>query len=124
MVGESTETENAAIVGAPGKASHTGKGVPGKERPFPTGHVTILAAGTRQYVTMIRSGQTVTIEADDGNTGDVYIGNREMTATNGFPIFAGGSVDISLEHSDEPGEYVKIYADAATTDDVLYWAKV
>ncbi len=52
--------------------------------------VTIASAGTRQQITASEIAvYSVIFQADDLNTGDIYIGDSTITAANGIELAAG-----------------------------------
>lgn len=60
---------------------------------------TITTAGTRERLTTAdRSIPAVVIQALTANTGIVYVGDSEVSATNGLELSAGDS--ITLENDD------------------------
>lgn len=65
----------------------------------------------------------VTIKADITNTGIVYIGNSDVTAsgtaaTDGFPLSAGESLTLEVTNSNIP------YAIASSNNQKVYWVAV
>ncbi len=91
---------------------------------FETNYTTVATAGTPVKITKLYAGQTITVWADDGNTGDCYIGNRRVNSTIGYPITPNGTLSINLTHGYEKHKYVEIYVDAANAADKVYWIKI
>lgn len=83
--------------------------------------VVVAAAGTAVPIsaTVIRSGSVI-IEAHPDNTGDMYVGDSNVDATNGITLQPGQSVEISgnhLRNGDDEIILSDIYVDAATNGD-------
>jgi len=89
-----------------------------------TNFTTVATAGTPVKITKLYGGQTLTIWADDGNTGRVYIGKRQVNSTIGYPIPVDGTVSINLTHGFPPHKYLELYVDAATAADTVHWIKI
>lgn len=97
---------------------------PEEELSFETNFTTVAAAGTPVRISSLYAGQTMTIWADDGNTGDVFVGNRRVNSTVGFPLAPNGVLTVNLTHGYEKHKYIVLYLDAANADDKIYWIKV
>jgi hypothetical protein len=42
--------------------------------------------------------ETITIKALDTNTGQVYVGNSVVTSGSGYPLYAGETVTLDIDH--------------------------
>lgn len=89
-----------------------------------TNFTTVASAGTPVKITKLYAGQTMTLWADDGNTGDVFVGNRSVNSTTGYPIAPNGVLTINLTLGYELHKYIEVYLDAANANDKTYWIKV
>lgn len=79
------------------------------------GTVTITTAGTRQRVTTSDiSMYSVLIQADPGNTGNVYVGDITVTSLNGEVLAPGDSYIVDLDPEIEL-KLADFYVDAATS---------
>lgn len=76
---------------------------------------TVDEAGTAQPLSATSiEAYGVTIKALADNTGDIYVGDSNVSSTNGFVLDAGEELTL------KPGGWVElnqIYIDAGTTDD-------
>lgn len=95
-----------------------------EKRYFETGQATVSAAGTRVLVSTLFGNQAITILAAAGNTGNLYVGDQDMTSLNGLVLPPGASINISLNTSIQSNEYVKIFIDAATSGDKASWIRM
>ena len=91
---------------------------------FETNSTTVASAGTRVKITKLYGGQTITMWADDENSGDVYVGNRSVNSSNGYPIPADGILSIDLTSGFQPHKYLELYLDAANAADKVNWIKI
>lgn len=90
--------------------------------------ITVTTAGTRvQFNATDLEAAVVSFSAPSGNTGDVFIGDSSVSATAGFCIPKGTTIQVqdmnaALGHG-ETLNLKNVYADAATNGDkvsVLY----
>jgi len=90
-------------------------------RYMDTGHVDLTTAATVYKVVRLRGGQAVIIKALSGNSGNVYIGKRDVSSSLGFELCPGESIKIEYMPDKMPGEFLDIYATSATSgDDVCF----
>lgn len=61
------------------------------------------------------SGGELTIRANTGNAGDVFVGDSDVSSTNGFELGAGETVTLSV------ADVSDIYVDAANNGDGISW---
>lgn len=121
---------NANIVMQSNKRTGSGglglaKDTPREEELFlETNFTKVATAGTPVKITKIYAGQTITLWSDDGNTGDVYVGNRQVNSTTGYPITINGNLSINLTQGIESHKYFELYLDAANAGDKVYWIKI
>jgi len=91
------------------------------ERHFETGQVDLTATSTAYEVVKLRGEGAVIIKALVGNSGNVYIGRREVSTATGFELAPGESIKIEYQPDRMVGEFLRIYAVCATAgDDVCY----
>jgi hypothetical protein len=88
--------------------------------------VTITTAGTRVQLTSSvshRYCRSIYIEADDGNTGNIFVGDVTVSSTRyAATLAAEQGFSITVE-----GEYLDartIYLDAATNGDIAQWSAI
>ena len=81
----------------------------------------VATAGTRERLTDLnRTAPAVTIQAKSGNTGKVYIGNNQVSSTNGFELSAGDSITLDSEVLGLANAIIRldeIWLDVATSTD-------
>ena len=86
------------------------------------GTVTVASAATAVAFSASRSRViALTVRAQEGNTGIVYLGDSGVSASSGFPLHQGTD-GVHSEHRLDipPGESISLedlYLDAATNDD-------
>lgn len=91
------------------------------KRYFETAHVDLTTAGTAYKILDLRTGEAVIIKALVGNTGNVYVGQENLTSSTGFELAPGESIKISLSDFKDIDETLTIYGTSATSgDDVCY----
>jgi len=91
---------------------------------FETGLTTVAAAGSPVKIAKLYSGQTITLWASNGNTGTVYVGNRYVNSTTGYPITVNGTLSLNLTRGYEYHKYIELHLDAANADDKVHWIKL
>jgi len=84
----------------------------------------IETAGKPVEITTVHGGHTLTIWADDGNTGDIYIGGRDISSTNSIVLAPGATIDLNLTQGVYRKLFVRVFADAATSSDSIRWMKL
>jgi len=57
---------------------------------------------------------TVVLKADDDNTGNIYVGNSDVTTSSGLRLSPGQSLSIDIDNLN------KVYVIADTADQKLY----
>jgi len=64
--------------------------------------------------------------APTANSGLTYVGDSEVSATNGYVLGAAGGADATLELNFSPGSITMdtFYIDAASTGDNVSWAAI
>jgi len=73
----------------------------------------VTTAGTAEPIILdsILIEDKVTIKANEGNTGNIYVGNNSVTNANGLILSAGESVDLKID------DLSKVYVDADVAGD-------
>ena len=90
-------------------------------RHFEHGQVDISTAGTRERIKRLVGNAVLTIRANTGNAGDVYVGNEDVDSSNGFILGPGESIELIFNHHRDRNEYLDIHVDVATSgDDISY----
>ena len=92
---------------------------------FDAGTTTVSTAGTEQQISNT-SNRVLYLKAKAlaANSGLVYIGVSDITATNGYELSAGN--EIELNFADVGGTILlsTVYVDAATNGDKVCWAVI
>lgn len=78
-----------------------------------TGQTTVTTAGTRVALAASTIVISVVITANQGNTGNIFVGNSNVTSANGYILTPGASVTFDFEN------LADIFIDAATSGDVV-----
>lgn len=82
--------------------------------------ITVAAAGTAVTISATEIPVTsVIIEADASNTGNIYIGDSSVDATNGITAVPGESINVSTDDIPrQADEFIlsDIFVDADTND--------
>ena len=90
-------------------------------RFFETSQVDLTSTSLTYAVVKLRGGQAVIIKAHAANSGNVYVGRKDVTTTTGFELLPGESLKIEYFPAKDVGEYMELYAVSATAgDDVCY----
>jgi hypothetical protein len=80
--------------------------------------VTVPAAGTAVQIDSDTSIREYYIRALPGNTGVVYLGDSNVSASNGLPL---AKADGPIFYN---GRLSELYVDAATNDDGIGWLEI
>jgi len=91
---------------------------------FEVRRTAVTTAGTRQPLTVLYGGHTLMIWADDGNTGDIYIGNRDVSSTESVVLAPGATFEFDLTAGVYKKKFISVFVDAATAADSVRWLKL
>ena len=90
-------------------------------RYFETNQQELSTAGTAEKVLDLHGGAAVIVKALVGNTGNIYLGDRAVSASTGFELAPGESLKVEYLPEKKSGEFLEIWADCATSgDDICY----
>jgi hypothetical protein len=83
--------------------------------------ITIAAAGTRQRLTSTSTGiYAIIFQADDLNTGKIYVGDSSVSSSNGVSLAAGDVYVIEAsDFGDKELDLSDYYVDTATNGNVV-----
>jgi predicted amino acid racemase len=89
------------------------------------GTTTVSTAGTEQQLSNT-SNRVLWIKAKAlaANSGIVYLGVSDVTATNGYELSAGNEIEINFAEAGGSIAFSTIYVDAATNGDKLCWTVI
>ena len=83
--------------------------------------ITVSSAGTAVQISSVDTPVTsIVLQADVDNTGNVFIGDSTVSASNGIELTPGQSFELKSDQIPrQDGELIlsDIYVDAATNDD-------
>ena len=86
-----------------------------------TGQVDLTATTAIYKIATLRGGQAIVIKALVGNTGNVFLGKKDVKTSNGFELSPGESIKIEYLPDKETSEYLDLYCVPATAgDDVCF----
>ena len=68
----------------------------------------------------------IKFSAPAGNSGVTYVGESDVSSSNGYPLGAAGDVDAQLELDFRPGSVSAdtFYVDAASSGDDVGWVMI
>ncbi len=83
--------------------------------------VDLTTAATVYKIAKLRGGQAVIIKALVGNTGNVYVGKKDVSSANGFELSPGESIKIEYSPDKETTDFLDIYSTSSTSgDDICF----
>ena len=89
------------------------------------GTTTVSSAGTRvQISNTVSKVRWIRVKALAGNSGLVYFGTSDVTATNGYELAATNTIEISFAELGGTVPFSSLYVDAATNGDKVSWVVV
>jgi len=89
------------------------------------GQVDLTTAGTPVKITNLRGGESVTIKALTGNSGNAYIGSSySLSSTTGFELDSSESVTLTLPITFGPDNYIEIWGDTSNSGDDVCFVKL
>jgi hypothetical protein len=89
------------------------------------GTTTVSTAGTEQQLSNTANRVLyLKAKALAANSGIVYLGVSDVTATNGYELSAGNEIEISFADAGGSVVFSSIYVDAATNGDKLCWVVI
>jgi len=89
------------------------------------GTTTVSTAGTEQRLSNTANRVLwVKAKALAANSGIVYLGVSDVTATNGYELSAGNEIEINFAEAGGSVIFSSLYVDAATNGDKLCWTVI
>ncbi len=90
-------------------------------RYFDTGQKYLASSSIVYSILKLRGGESVILKAKQGNTGQVYLGKKDVTSSTGFELSPGDAVIINYLPAKSQDEYIELFAIPATSgDDVTF----
>ena len=89
------------------------------------GTTTITTAGTEVQISNTTNRvRKIQAKALAANSGITYLGVSDVSATNGYELSAGNTIEISFAELGGTIAFSSIYVDAATDGDKVCWTVV
>ena len=89
------------------------------------GQVDLTATSTVYKIVDISGGQSVTIKALQGNSGDAYIGfDKLLTTSNGFQLDSSETLTLTLPISFGADNFITAYAVTSNAGDDVCFVKL
>jgi predicted amino acid racemase len=92
---------------------------------FDAGTTTVSTAGTEQRLSNTANRVLwLKAKALAANSGIVYLGVSDVSATNGYELSAGNEIEVSFADAGGTITFSTLYVDAASNGDKLAWAVI
>jgi hypothetical protein len=92
---------------------------------FDAGTTTVSTAGGEQQISNTSNRvRWLKAKALAANSGIVYIGVSDITATNGYELSAGNEIELNFADAGGTILLSTVYVDAATNGDKVCWAVI
>ena len=89
------------------------------------GTTTVTTAGTEVQISNTTNRvRWIKAKALAANSGITYFGVSDVSATNGYELSAGNTIEINFSEIGGTVAFSSIYVDAATNGDKVSWAVV
>lgn len=94
------------------------------ERYFDHDQVTFSSTTVAKKIITLRGGEAVVIKALIGNSGNIYIGKKDVTSSNGHELSPGEPFKVEYLPDKLAGEYIDLYGIPATANDKVSYMLV
>ena len=89
------------------------------------GTTTVATAGTEVQISNTTNRvRWIKVKALAANSGITYFGVSDVSATNGYELSAGNTIEIKFSEIGGTVAFSSIYVDAASSGDKVSWAVV
>lgn len=89
------------------------------------GQVDLTTAATVYHVATLHGGESITIKALTGNSGNAFIGaDKLLSATNGFELDSSETLTLTLPITFGINNYIDIFATTDNSGDDICWVKL
>ena len=89
------------------------------------GQVDLTATSTVYHIASLHGGESITIKALTGNSGNAYIGaDRLVTTSNGFELDSSETLTLTLPITFGVDNYIDIFACTSNAGDDVCWVKL
>ena len=101
-----------------GDTSDTGKN-------WDYGQVDLTATSTVYHVATLHGGESITIKALTGNSGNAYVGSDKLvTISNGFQLDSSETLTLTLPITFGVNNHINIFACTDNAGDDVCWVKL
>lgn len=88
---------------------------------YETKQIDLTTANTVYHLRDLRGGEVMLIKAKNANAAVIYIGDENVSTSNGFELGAGQTLKIRVGKEVSPDKHLRIYAVSGTAGtDVTY----
>ena len=92
---------------------------------FDAGTTTVTTAGTEvQISNTTNKVRWIQVKALAANSGIAYLGVSDISATNGYELSAGNTIEVDFGDQGGTVPFSTFYVDAATDGDKLCWTVI
>ena len=92
---------------------------------FDAGTTTVSTSGTEQQLSNTTNRvRWIQVKALAGNSGLVYLGVSDVSASNGYELAATNTIEINFADSGGTVAFSSLYVDAASTNDKVCWSVI
>ena len=92
---------------------------------FDAGTTTVSTAGTEvQISNTTNKVRWIQVKALAANSGIAYLGVSDISATNGYELSAGNTIEVDFGDQGGTVPFSTFYVDAATDGDKLCWTVI
>ena len=89
------------------------------------GTTTVTTGGTEVQISNTTNRvRWIKAKALAANSGIAYLGVSDVSATNGYELSAGNTIEINFGEQGGTAEFSTIYVDAATNGDKVCWTVI
>lgn len=89
------------------------------------GQVDLTTTDAVYKIADLRGGESITIKALSGNSGNAYIGDgKDVTSSNGFELDSSETLTLTLPITFGADNYIEIWATTSNGTDDLCWVKL
>ena len=90
-----------------------------------SGQVDLAALATVYHIVSLHGGESITIKALTGNSGNAYIGSDKLvTTSNGFELDSSETLTLTLPITFGIDNYIDIFACTDNAGDDVCWVKL
>jgi len=92
---------------------------------YDAGTTNVASAGTRVQISNTTNRvRWIQVKALAGNSGLVYLGVSDVSASNGYELAATNTIEINFADSGGTIAFSSLYVDAASNNDKVCWSVI